>query len=525
MEQEKTLNIHEYLAIGLRRKWWIIIPVIAAVFISYGVYKYLPKVYKATTLILVQPQRVPEAYVRPTNTETVSARLNTIGQEILSRTRLEKVIQEFNLYPDYRQRAPMEEVIETMRKSINVEVQARARDDRSQNTFSLSHEGQDPRTVMLVTNKLASLFIEENLKVRELQAESTSDFIIKELQSMEDQLKKRDQATRSFKERNMGNLPQQLDANLRILERLQQQLQTTNETIKTAEDRAFILQGQMEQLKRSLTTQVRIPGTRREPGQESEEIREEVIPEDPLVTQLNNLKRELGIAQSKYTESHPDVIDLKKRISGLEPKVEKILREQEAKKEARLKELKARQDRARTATTTEDQTVVITDPATQRLLDQYTTQFNESQLEAKRLRVETKNIKDQIVLYQRRIEETPKREEELSLLMRDYDLLRTNYQSLLDKKIQSQMAENLERKQQGEQFKVLDPARTPEKPVRPDRDRILLIGAAIGLMSGLGLAYFRETWNQKFHTEAEVEHFLGIPVIAVIPNLKEDKAA
>ena len=165
---------------------------------------------------------------------------------------------------------------------------------------------------MLVTNKLASLFIEENLKVREMQAESTSDFIIKELQSMEDQLKKKDQAIRSFKERNMGNLPQQLDANLRILERLQQQLQTTNETIKTAEDRAFILQGQIEQLKRSLTTQVRIPGTRREAGQEPEEIREEAIPEDPLVTQLNNLKRELGIAQSKYTESHPDVIDLKK---------------------------------------------------------------------------------------------------------------------------------------------------------------------------------------------------------------------
>jgi polysaccharide chain length determinant protein (PEP-CTERM system associated) len=521
--EEKTLSIRDYLSIGFRRKWFIIIPFFAAVFISYGVYKYLPKVYKSTTLILVQPQRVPEAYVRPTITETVSARLNTISQEILSRTRLEKVIQELNLYPEVRQKAPMEEVIEITRRSITVEVQSRSRDDRSQNTFSLSYEGQDPRTVMLVTNKLASLFIEENLKVREMQAESTSDFIIKELQSMEDQLKKKDQAIRSFKERNMGNLPQQLDANLRILERLQQQLQTTNETIKTAEDRAFILQGQIEQLKRSVTTQVSIPGTRREAGQEPEAIREEAIPEDLLVTQLNNLKRELGIAQSKYTESHPDVIDLRKRISSLEPQVEKILKEQEAKREARLKELKARQERARAGT--EDQTVVVTDPATQRLLDQYTTQFHEAQLEAKRLRAETKNIKDQIVVYQRRIEETPKREEELALLTRDYDLLRTNHQSLLDKKIQSQMSENLERKQQGEQFKVLDPARMPEVPIRPDLNRILLMGAGIGLMLGLGLAYFRETWNQKFHTEAEVEQFLGIPVIAVIPNLKEDKAA
>jgi uncharacterized protein involved in exopolysaccharide biosynthesis len=231
------------------------------------------------------------------------------------------------------------------------------------------------------------------------------------------------------------------------------------------------------------------------------------------------MKRELGIAQAKYTESHPDVIDLKKKVAALEPKVEKILKDQEGKKEVRLKEFKARQERARTSG--EDQTLTITDPTTQRLLEQYTTQLNESQLEAKRLRVETKNIKDQITLYQRRIETTPKQEEELSLLTRDYDLLRTNYQSLLDKKIQSQMAENLERKQQGEQFKVLDPARMPEKPIRPDRDRILLIGAAIGLFAGLGLAYLRETWNQKFHSEAEVENVLGIPVIAVIPNLRE----
>ena len=519
--EDKTLNIRDYLAIALRRKWLILVPFIASVFISYGVYKYLPKVYRTTTVILVQPQRVPEAYVRPTNTDTVAARLATISQEILSRTRLEKVIENLNLYPDFRQKAPMEEVVENMRKSIIVEVQVRSRDERSQNTFSLSYEGKDPRTVMMVTNKLASLFIEENLKVRELQAESTSDFIARELQSMDNQLKKKDQAIRGFKERNMGNLPQQLDANLRILERLQQQLQTTNETIKTAEDRAFVFQGQIEQLKRALTTEVRIPGMRREPGQEPEEIREEVIPENPLVTQLNNLKRDLGSAQSKYTESHPDVVEFKKRIAALEPRVERILKEQEAKKEARLKELKARQERLRLSAG--DEPAVIADPATQRLLEQYTTQLNESQLEAKRLRAETRNIKDQIVLYQKRIEETPKKEEELALLMRDYDLLRANYQSLLDKKIQSQMAENLERKQQGEQFKVLDPAQMPERPIRPDRNRVLLIGAALGIMLGLGLAWFRETWNQKFHTEAEVEQTLGIPVIAVIPNLKEDK--
>jgi uncharacterized protein involved in exopolysaccharide biosynthesis len=146
-------------------------------------------------------------------------------------------------------------------------------------------------------------------------------------------------------------------------------------------------------------------------------------------------------------------------------------------------------------------------------------------LETRRLRSEGETLKQQFNIYQKRIEETPKREEELSLFMRDYDFLKANYQSLLEKKIQSQMAENLERKQQGEQFRVLDPARLPEKPIRPVAYKIVLIGAVIGLFMGCGLAWFKEMTNQTFHTEAEVEDILGIPVIAVIPNLKEDKAA
>ncbi len=179
---ETPFNIQDYLAIGLRRKWYIIIPLIIGVLVSFGVYKYLPKVYKATTLILVQSQRVPESYVRPTITDSVASRLNTISQEILSRTRLEKVIQEFNLYSEIRNNVPMEGIVEIMRKAIEVKVQTNPQNERTQNSFSISFEDKDPKTVMMVTNKLASLFIEENLKVRESQAEGTSDFISKELQ-------------------------------------------------------------------------------------------------------------------------------------------------------------------------------------------------------------------------------------------------------------------------------------------------------------------------------------------------------
>jgi len=503
MPEQTPFDIQDYLGIGLRRKWYIIIPLVIGVLASVGVYKYLPKVYKATTLILVQPQSVPENYVRSTITDSVANRLNTISQEILSRTRLERVIQEFNLYSDLRNKAPMEVVVETMRTAIDVKVQEQRR-ERSQNSFSISFEGKEPGTVMMVTNKLASLFIEENLKVRESQAEGTSEFLSKELGSMEEQLKRREQDIRNFKERSMGQLPQQLDANLRILERLQDQLKTTNENMRAAEDRSVLFQNQIEQVK----VRDRFSASRGFRGSEmtgSAGLSAGRGAEDPLVIQYNNLKRELTSAQSKYKESHPDVIDLKRKIANLEPLV------------------KAKLNDRREEIVEENLPPPRLDPDTERLIAQYTEQYNSALLEAKRAKEEAKNLKEQILLYQRRIEDTPRREQELVLLTRDYELLKTNYQSLMDKKIQAQMAGNLERKQQGEQFKILDPARIPEKPIKPDRNKILLIGAFIGLALGLGLAWFRESLDQSFHTVSDVESFLEIPVLATIPNLKEEE--
>jgi len=511
MTEQKSFNIQDYLEIGLRRKWYIIIPLFACVLVSFGVYKYLPKVYRATTLILVQPQRVPESYVQTTITDSVAGRLSTISQEILSRTRLEKVIQEFNLYSDMRKTLSLEEIVETMRKEIEVKVQTTPQSERTQNSFSISFEGKDPKTVMLVTNKLASLFIEENLKVRESQAEGTAEFLSRELAEMDERLRQKENLIRNFKERSMGQLPQQLDANLRILERLEQQLQTTSENLRAAEDRTMLLQNQIEQLK----TRGQFSMSRRphgDVGSGTDETDRQGIPEDPLVVQLNNLKRELANAQSKYKDTHPDVIDLKKKIANLEVKVKRLFERQEA-------------ERPGTGVGDESLSGFTLDPNASRLIAQHTEQYNSSMLEVKRLKEEIKNLKEQIGVYQRRIEETPKREQEIALLTRDYDLLKGNYQSLMEKKIQAQMAENLERKQQGEQFKILDPARIPEKPVKPDRNKMLLMGGVIGLIGGLGLVWLRESIDRSFHVVSDLEAYLGIPVIATIPNLIEERKA
>jgi polysaccharide chain length determinant protein (PEP-CTERM system associated) len=515
MPEQKPFNIHDYLEMGLRQKWYIIVPLVICALGSFGVYKYIPKVYKATTLILVQPQTVPENYVRSTITATVDNRLNTIGQEILNRTRLEKVIQEFNLYADLRKRLPLEEIIETMQMAIEVKVQQPGKDRRDQttNSFSISYEGEEPKTVMMVTNKLASLFIEENLKVRESQAEGTAEFLSKELMGMEERLKQKEHAIRNFKERAMGQLPQQLDANLRILERLQQQLQAASENMRTAEDRSMLLQNQIEQLK----TRGQFSMSQRPQGNTGD-MGLQGIPEDPLIAQLNSLKRELASKQSKYKETHPDVMDLRKKIANLELKAKKLFEREETDKTGRARS-------GQGGVSEESLSSFILDPNTARLIAQYTEQYNNALLEAKRAKEEVKNLREQISVYQKRIEDTPKREQEIALLTRDYDLLKSNYQSLMDKKIQAQMAGNLERKQQGEQFKILDPARIPEKPVKPDRNKILLLGGVIGLVAGLGLAWVRESLDQSFHAVSDLENYLGIPVIATLPNLREEKKA
>ncbi len=497
---EKIFDIENYLKIGLRRKWYIIIPFTLAIIISFGVYKHLPKEYRASTVILVRSPKVPESYVRSTLTEPVTERLSTISQEILSRTRLEKVIKEFNLYSDMVDKLHMEEIVNMMKEKIEVKVQR-------QSGFSISFEGKDPRTVMMVTNKLASMFIEENLKLRESRVEGTAEFISRELKTIESTLKKKDELVRRYKERNMGQLPQQLEANLRMLERLEQEFKTTSENLRAAEDRIVLFQNQIEQVmdrqsetgSSSAALSARRSLTQREQG-----------PENPIVAELNALKRDLANAESKYTEGHPDVVDLKRKIATLEPRVKK----QEEERGRRLRELRERQ---------EDVAVSNLDPETERLITQYKAQFKEAQLEAKRLKGEMGSVKEQMVLYHKRIEETPKREQEMVELNRDYELLRGHYQSLVDKKYQSQMAENLERKQQGEQFMVLDPAPLPEKPFKPNRDVLLAMGALFGFGIGLGLAWFRESMDRSFYEVSDVETYLKLPVVATLLNLNEEE--
>ena len=508
-DQKEPFSIHHYLKIGLSRKWYIIIPLVLCVLGSFGVYDYLPKIYRATTTIMVQPQSVPENYVRPTITESSAFRLNMISQEILSRTRLEKVIEELNLYPALRKEVPMEGVVETMRKAVAVKVQEERR-DRTQSFFAISFEGEDPETVMTVANKLASMFIEENLKTRELKVEDASDFISKELLDLEDRLKGTENQIRLFKEKNMGRLPQQLDANLRILEQLQQQFRMTGEKTKAAEDRMIILEDQLAQMKKEDRRKVSFPEQKETESQNLATGPRATQP-SPLESELADLRSKYDEARTRYKENHPDVIYLRNRIDYLESRLKGISKPPQSGKEVVVERVLPPPVPPRP------------DPEREKLYARLKEQYDSAVAESKRLKMEEGNLQKEIALLRQRIEETPKREQELALLTRDYDLLKSSYQSLLEKDLQAKMAENLERRQKGERFSILDPARLPEEPIRPNRNKILLVGAFLGLALGFGLALFREVSDRSLRTVSVVEDYLGIPVLASLPKLEKGK--
>ncbi len=474
----------DYIEIAKRRKWWIIIPFVLVTVGSYFVYQRLPKMYKATTLILVQPQKIPTSYVKPTVTQSVSDRLATISQQILSRTSLEQVISELHLIENPSDPLLMSKEVASMRSAIVIDVHRRGRRKEQTSAFEISFEDQSPVNAARIVNKISSLFIRKNTEAREEQARGTSQFLEKELRDIEKSLKAKEEAIRAFKEKNMGELPTQLDANLRILERFQQEVQTNNQSIIAAQQRKANLEIQIDQLR---------TGMIRRPNDQA------VVIEDPLFAQLDNQVKHLQELQTQYTDKHPDVIAAKANIEKLKTQV----RERETKIMEKPNE-----------------TIPLPNP----ILNRLNVDLLEVIAQIDQLRRENENLRSQIGVYQRRVENAPKREEEMSTLLRDYGLLQENYQSLLDKKIQAQMAENLERKQKGEQFKVLDPATPPMYPFKPDRNKFFGLALLLGLGLGGCLAFLRENMDRSLHKPDEVEQYLGFPVIATLPIIKKGKS-
>ena len=533
---EKTFNIHDYFEIFLRRIWYIIIP-FTVILTGAILYAYnSPKLYRASTLILVTPQKVPEAFVRPTVTSRIEDRLQSIGQEIMSRTRLEQVVSEFKLYQGEAKSLAPEEIVESMRKDIKVDIRGR------EGYFTISYIGKNPRVVTMVTNKLASLFIEENLKLREQQAQGTTEFLSIELNATKAKLEEQEKVVTQFKRQFMNELPEQRDANIKILEQLQLQYQRVSENLRGAQDRRLIIQKQLNDMKLMIASVSHTDFLKEEKTNVLAETQSHLLQptlsrstprpkgKTPYELQLDPLRHHLIELQAKYTEKHPDIIMAKKKISDLENKIEmmKTSEAEEEKMKAEKVEENAISSPPMTASKPEtlkkekkeEKPEVESNP----FYKEMESQLVAGEFEIKRLKDEESKIKARIAEFQGRIESSPIRELAMTNLTRDYQNTKESYQTLLRKNQEAQQAENLERRQKGEQFKVIDPARIPEKPFKPDIPKILLFGLLLGTGCGLGMAFFKEQMDRSFRDAEDLEATMGFKVLANIPTIKKEAA-
>lgn len=479
-----------YLSVVSRRRWFLIAPFCAAMIVGMVLAVKLPKLYEASTLIFVQPQRVPEKIVTPVVDKDVENRINTLSQQILSRSNLERVIAKFNLFADPKSSGILiEDKLDILRKRIKIEV-GRTRSSKDTDSFSIVYRDHDPQITMKVANGLATFFIDENLKAREGMAVGTSDFLDSELEAMRKRLEEQEQLLKKFREKNMGELPEQLDSNLRILERLNQQLAQKEESLRSARVSLVALENEIA-LKQSALAAMTPPPSSATAGRENEDQ-----------MSLEQLRDKLAGLQSSYTDQHPDVVRLKAKIKKLEKQPPGSGRDSDSAGADPASSARRYSSAQLNAEAVRQKTVT-------------TGTINALEGEIYRLNQE---IRD----YQRRVEAAPKREQELLTIKRDYDNIRSSYNSLLNRKLEADIAVNMERKQKGEQFQIIDIARLPEKPVSPDFRKIFLITLLAGLGLGGGLIFILEMSDTSVRRLDKLEDEIGLPVLTTVPRIFDE---
>jgi polysaccharide chain length determinant protein (PEP-CTERM system associated) len=482
----KKYTPDDFLRIAWKRRWYILVPLVVIGSSTAAVSLFLPDRFRASTNVLVIPQRVPEDFVQSTVTAPLSERLNVISQQILSRTRLERIIQEFNLYERERQSMIMEDVISLMRGDISLNVVSPRRGREQVSQFSISFESADPRMAMRVTERLGSLFVQENIEDRTLLAEQTSSFLSNQLEDAKRRLIDHEKKLQEFRQRNNGRLPDQVQSNLSMLQSSQTQLATVIESVNRDRDRLAALERSLAEAPPVVTVVPAAPAGEPAPTTAAQ--------------QLQAARNQLQAMLLRLKPEHPDIGRAKRVIGELEAKAEA-------------------EALAQPLSQTSPAASVVRDRAAQLRIDSTRAEMQELVTRIESGKREAARLQASIESYTSRVQSAPALESELTQLMRDYTTLQEGYTSLLKRNEESKIAMNLERRQIGEQFRIIDGARLPERPVSPDRTRINLLGLLAGLGVGLALAALLEYRDTSFKTDDDIVTTLALPVIAVIPAM------
>ncbi len=464
----------------------------------------LPAIYKAETLILVDSQKIPEKYVTSTVGTEVQDRLATISQQILSATRLQKVIQDFNLYEKERRKDAHEEIIEMMRKDINITIEKGWTRDRP-GAFRISYQGPNPPVVAEVANRLATFYIDENLRARETQAEGTTEFIENQLQQAKKTLDELEAKVSQYKLQHNGELPQQENSLNGTLARLQLELQGNQDAINRAQQNKLSLEHALSMAEISEATLVRAleqAATTSTPGGP---LMVAGAPGAPPRKKSEVLQAELASMRPRYSDDHPEIKRLRgeiTRVQDLEAKEAKEAKEASEKPAPPAPPQKAdaakKNGNGAPAEPKRAVSALMRPEVAQTLIrEQERVPGIKTQLALAERELQVRNEERQRILrnidsYEGRLGRLPIREQEMAGVTRDYEMAKINYKSLLDKKISAEMATEMERRQKAERFTVLDAARVPEKPVSPNRPLLGGLACVVSLALGLAIAVGRE---------------------------------
>ena len=447
-------------------------PAAGTVFATLVVLSLLPNRYSSEAILLVVQQQVPQRYVLPTTTTDISEALEATKQEVLSRTRLLGIIDEFSLYAKERNHLSPEGLVQRIGHDIDIKPVESHLVQKDVNSFKISFVADNPQLAQEVTSRLTSLFIQQNTETREHQATTTTNFLSEQMEATKNKLAEAEEQVRNFKMHHLGELPEQQAGNLAILNGLQGQLQNTTLSLSRAQEHRQYLESLSGY--RALTAQ----------------------------SDLTRLQSERATLLNLYTPQYPAVIKINEKI---------------AETEALIRMLIPSSASPQPSDPTTKPPTTIKDDIT---IGQLRSEIESNRLEIENLTNEEKQLKIAIQQYQMRLNQTPVREQELAGILRNYELLKQDYADKLNKEMESQMAGNLEKRQEGQQFRLIDRPSLPTVPSSPNRIKISLGGAAAGIGLGLALALLMDMMDRSFHSEEELSKGLAFQFVVGVPLIR-----
>lgn len=510
-EGSGQIGLSSYWAMVKRRRWLIFLSIFLFWMVGWIVGRLIPASYVSEAIIGIEQQEVPEQYVEPNvNNSDLQNRVQTMTQQILSRPRLQSTIDRFHLYPETHGLTSLvvpADPVERMRKDIKIELVApektAGRITPPPTAFKIHYAANSSELAQRVNSELTSMFIEENLKSQQQLSQSTTDFLSSELANARTKLDQQEAKVRDFKAKHFGDLPSQVQTNVQILSGLQGQLQSAQVALDNARQQGLYLESIQQQYNSA---------------EKEQSTSESSVSSVALEKELINMRVRLADERSKYTEDYPDIVSLKDKIA----KMETMKKQMDEASASRRKSDNPSDKSSDNPSDKSNDNVAAADevrPGSLTPIMQIRSQIKANELQTKNFQKRVDDLEAEISQYRARLNLTPETEQELADVSRGYDESKANYDSLLKKQDQSQLATSLEQRQQGGQFSILDPSSLPDTPAIPIALICSLGGLALGIFFGFGLAAFREMTNVRVRQESDLIEVVPTRVLVGIPHL------